>query len=160
AVRERQVVVEGICLGALALRKHAPPGYDSALRVLMSLQLQDGSWPAFTGDDCGNCVATALAVCLLTSIGSTSRRWAAGVNWLLDAKGREANWFWRWKSQTIDTSVTFDPRKYGWGWLPDTTSWVIPTSLSLIALQRIRNAGPTGEARLNERLTLGISMLF
>jgi hypothetical protein len=160
AVWERQVVVEAICLAALALRKHDPPGYDSALRVLLSLQLRDGSWPAFTGDDSGNCVATALAVCLLTSIRSPSSRWAAGVNWLLNAKGREANWFWRWKFQTIDTSVTFDPRKYGWGWLKDTTSWVIPTSFSLIALQRIRNAGLAEGDRLIERLTLGISMLF
>jgi hypothetical protein len=161
AVRARQqIIVEQICLAALALRNHEPKGYDSALRMLLSLQLRDGSWPAFTGDDCGNCLATALAVCLMTSIRSTSSRWAAGVNWLLNAKGREANWFWRWKFQTIDTSVTFDPRKYGWGWLLDTASWVIPTSLSLIALQRIRNAGLTEEARLNERVTLGISMLF
>ena len=160
AVRERQIIVETICLAALALRKHGPPAYDSALRVLLSLQLRDGSWPAFTGDDCGNCVATALAVCLLTSIRSTSSRWAAGVNWLLNAKGREAHWFWRWKFQTIDTSVTFHPRKYGWGWLLDTTSWVIPTSFSLIALQQIGNAGLTEEARLKERVTLGVSMLF
>jgi hypothetical protein len=75
------------------------------------------------------------------------------------ANGREANWFWRWKFQTVDKSVQFDPAKYGWSWVSGTTSWVIPTAFALIALQQIKSRGlnPTGSV---ERIDIGISMLL
>jgi hypothetical protein len=103
---------------------------------------------------------TALAVLALIAVRQSRAYWAGGVRWLLDAKGREANWFWRWKFQTVDNSVRFDPRKYGWNWMPGTTSWVIPTAFSIIALQQVRNAGLSLDGRLSERVTLGIGMLL
>lgn len=42
------------------------------------------------------------------------------IGWLLDAKGREANWFWRWKFKTVDTDVRFDPAKFGWNWVAES----------------------------------------
>jgi hypothetical protein len=80
--------------------------------------------------------------------------------WLLDAKGREANWFWRWKFRTVDNNVKFDPAKYGWSWVPGTTSWVIPTAFTLVTLQQVRDAGLGEEPGLNERIDLGIRMLL
>jgi hypothetical protein len=62
--------------------------------------------------------------------------------------------------QTVDNSVKFDPTKYGWSWVPDTTSWVIPTAFSLIALQKARDAGAGVEPRLIERISVSVSMLL
>jgi hypothetical protein len=44
--------------------------------------------------------------------------------------------------------------------VPGTTSWVIPTAFRLVALQQVRNAGLSLDGRLDERVTLGISMLL
>jgi hypothetical protein len=83
-----------------------------------------------------------------------------GIRWLLDERGREANWFWRWKFQTVDNSVKFDPAKYGGSWIPGTTSWVIPTAFSLIALQKAKDIGLSPELRFSERISMGVRMLL
>jgi hypothetical protein len=79
---------------------------------------------------------------------------------LLDAKGREANWFWRWKFRTVDNNVKFDPAKYGWSWVPGTTSWVIPTAFTLVTLQQVSDMALSEEPGINERIGLGIRMLL
>ena len=59
-----------------------------------------------------------------------------GIQWLLEVRGREANWLWRWKLRTVDNNVQFDAGKFGWSWIAGTTSWVVPTAFTLIALQQ------------------------
>jgi hypothetical protein len=145
---------------ALALRNYHPPEYVQTLHALLAARKRDGSWPAFSGDNTQGCWVTALAVLALIAAGQTRADWAGGIHWLLDAKGREANRLWRWKFQMIDNSVQFDPAKYGWSWVPGTTSWVIPTAFSLIALQKARAAGLSPEPRLSERLSTGVTMLL
>jgi hypothetical protein len=66
---------------------------------------------------------------------------SSGIQWLIDARGREANWLWRWKLSMVDNKVQFDPAKFGWSWVSGTTSWVIPTAFALIALQPARQRG-------------------
>jgi hypothetical protein len=43
---------------------------------------------------------------------------------------------WRWKLRTVDNNVQFDPGKFGWSWIAGTTSWVVPTAFTLVALQQ------------------------
>jgi hypothetical protein len=156
-----QQAVESISLMILALRHdRSAPALDAALRTLERSQNLDGSWPAFVGDEPLGCWTTALACLALQATGKGAQSISRAAHWLLHAKGREATWFWRWKFQTIDNSVRFDPAKYGWSWVPNTTSWVIPTAFSLIALQQIGAVGLTQEPRLNERISLGIDMLL
>lgn len=119
-----QLTVESISLAILALRKNRGSEYLRLLHALLSARNRDGSWPAFIGDDPEGCWATALAVLALMTARPTSAELAAGIHWLLNAKGREANWFWRWKFQTLDKSVRLNPAKFGWSWIPGTTSWV------------------------------------
>lgn len=87
-------------------------------------------------------------------------RLAHAVDWLIAAHGREANWFWRLKFQKLDQHVRFDQRKYGWSWVPGTTSWVIPTSFSVIALSQAKNRGIKRADELAERIETGTSMLI
>jgi hypothetical protein len=62
--------------------------------------------------------------------------------------------------RTVDNKVRFNPAKYGWGWVPDTVSWVIPTSLAIIALEQARQRAGVGAPRLRARVTLGREMLL
>jgi hypothetical protein len=93
-------------------------------------------------------------------VGRESAGLASAIRWLIDAKGREANWFWRWKFQTVDNRVGFDPAKYGWSWVPGTTSWAIPTAFSLIALRQSKTRGLNRTADLDLRNKMGMSMLL
>ena len=160
AYRGSQDSVESTCFAILAL--HRQPGIElaQAIQALLGLQNSDGSWPAFTGDEPDGCWTTALAVLSLMAARYEMKRLASGIQWLLDARGREANWFWRWKLSTVDNKVKFDPAKFGWSWTPGTTSWVIPTAFALIALQQARQRGYDKTAQLNERVELGSSMLL
>jgi hypothetical protein len=85
---------------------------------------------------------------------------ALAIQWLIDARGREATWLWRWKLRTVDNKVQFDPTKFGWSWVSGTTSWVIPTAFSIISLRQARKHGFNRTAELADRVTMGSNMLF
>ena len=152
--------VESVCLLILALRRIRGDRFDRAVKRLQSLQNHDGSWPAFVGDEPQGCWVTAHAILALIAVRSEAAGLASAIQWLLASRGREANWFWRWKFQTVDNNVQFDPAKYGWSWVPGTTSWVIPTAFSLIALRQIRNRGLYHSACMIERIDMAVSMLL
>jgi hypothetical protein len=155
-----QDAVEPTCLAILALRHQPSAHLERALDTIEKLQNQDGSWPAFIGDEPEGCWTTALAVLSLMAARHRTKRLASGIQWLLNARGREANCFWRWKLSTIDNKVKFDPAKFGWNWVSGTTSWVIPTAFALIALQQARQRGYNKTTQIVERVDLGISMLL
>ena len=152
--------VESTCLAMLALRRQPSIEFARAVHALQGLQNVNGSWPAFTGDDPEGCWTTALAVLSLMDTRQATKRLASGIQWLLHARGREADWLWRWKLRTFDNKVQFDPARFGWSWVSGTTSWVIPTAFALIALQQVRQRGYNNTARLTERVDLGTSMLL
>ena len=151
---------EATCLATLALSRRPSIALARAIRALQGLQNTNGSWPAFTGDEPEGCWVTALAVLSLMAARSGTNRLARGIQWLLNARGREANWLWRWKLRTFDNKVQFDPARFGWSWVSGTTSWVIPTAFALIALQQARQRGYDNPARLTERVDIGTSMLL
>jgi len=122
--RGTQGSVESTCLTILALRRQPSIELALAVQALDGLQNTDGSWPAFIGDEPEGCWTTALAVLSLMAARHRTKGLARGIQWLLNARGREANWFWRWILSTVDNKVTFDPAKFGWSWVSGTTSWV------------------------------------
>jgi hypothetical protein len=155
-----QDAVEPTCLAILALRHQPSAHLERALDTIENLQHKDGSWPAFIGDEPEGCWTTALVVLSLMAARHGTKRMVGGIQWLLNARGREAHWFWRWKLRTLDNKVQFDPSKFGWSWVSGTTSWVVPTAFSLIALQQVRQRGYDKTAQLAERVDLGTSMLL
>jgi hypothetical protein len=158
--RSNQDSVESTCLAMLALRRQPSIEFARAVHALQGLQNADGSWPAFTGDEPEGCWTTALAVLSLMPARQATKPLVSGIRWLIDARGREANWLWRWKLRMVDNKVRFDPAKFGWSWVSGTTSWVIPTAFALIALQQARRRGYNKTAQLIERVDLGTSMLL
>lgn len=155
-----QDAVEPTCFVILALRHQSSVYVERALDALENLQNKDGSWPAFAGDEPEGCWTTAPVVLSLMATRHESGRVDRGIQWLLYARGREANWLWRWKLSTIDNKVKFDPAKFGWNWMAGTTSWVVPTAFTLIALQQASERGFCRSAQLRERVELGTSMLL
>jgi len=160
AVSRPQLPVEDLCLLVLALREHNDAGDQRALERLLSLQNRDGSWPCFAGGDREGSWVTALALTALLADGSAPDKVAIAIDWLTRSRGREARWFWQWKFRTIDTSVPFDPSAFGWSWVPGTTSWVIPTAFTLIALRQSETASPRAHGTRRERVETGARMLF
>jgi len=135
-----QIALEPTCLAlmALGLAQHAN------VQVLLDDQRPDGSWGAF-GDDDEASGLTGLALLALNTMGAFPDAATRAVRWLLDTKGREANWLWKWKFRTTDTHVRLDPDKFGWPWEPGTCSWVVPTSLALLALKQSFPCGREGK---------------
>jgi hypothetical protein len=155
---DSQASTEATCLALSALPEEKSRAISRGVRFLRGSQNPDGSWPAFGGDDSDGCWVTALAVIALSALNEAPRERTRAAEWLLDFKGREGHWFWRWKFRLFDTKVSFNPDKFGWPWFRGTVSWVIPTAFALIALRKIY---PKPRPRaVSSRLKLGIEMLW
>ena len=152
--------IEPVCFRTIALRRDAGHELEQTLAFVERLQANDGGWPAFVGDEQQSSWTTALAALTLMTAGRSNAQLQRAVGCLLESKGREANWFWRWKFQNVDKEVKFDPAKYGWSWLPGTTSWVVPTAMSIIALRKVMRAGMVPAHLLNDRISVGTAMLL
>jgi hypothetical protein len=149
--------IETTCYALMALHDRRSSARDRGMDLLFRTQNPDGSWPAFVGDDPDGCWTTALVAIALRFLGAPTAPIDKSIRWLLDNKGREGHWFWKWKFRTVDRAVQFDPDKYGWPWFPDTVSWVIPTAFSVIALEQFTRCCRT-EMIVN-RIQVGKDML-
>lgn len=98
------------------------------------------------------------ALNLLANLEDRSRA-GESAHRLLGWQGREGNWLWRWKFQWFDRQVRFDPRRVGWGWTEQTISWVIPTAVAIVALERAMEAGAVSVGQASARVMLGKDML-
>ena len=156
--RSAQAAVEPTALALLALLPNSRQERDTAIDFLLRIQSPNGSWPAFLGDDENESGLTGLVVYCLHRCGMEGTATDRAIRWLLRARGRESGWLWRWKFQTFDRHARFDPRKFGWPWMPGTVSWVVPTSYSLLALKNCAGASP--QALLRLRIRRGVEMLY
>lgn len=149
--------IETTCYALMALHDRHTPVRDNAIDFLLRTQNRDGSWPAFADDDPEGCWTTALAIIALRFVNSRSTPFEKPLAWLLENKGREAHWFWKWKFRTLDRAVQFNPDKFGWPWFPSTVSWVIPTAFSLITLKQSLPCCQIEQ--LTNRIEVGMDML-
>jgi hypothetical protein len=150
--------VEPTALALLALPSNSVRERDAAIRFLLRTQNANGSWPAFSGDDGEGSGLTGLALFALNRSGARRIAGHRAVEWLLKTKGWESHWLWKWKFRTSDRHVRFDPDKFGWPWIPETASWVVPTAYSLLALKRARDISQ--QELLNLRIRRGVEMLY
>ena len=127
---------------------------------LMTRQGTDGLWSAVGDGTGGNFWATALAVNTLSILDAESGTYADSLDALIRLRPLEASWLVSLKFRFLDRQVQFDPRKYGWPWVPDTVSWVAPTAMALIALERVKRQGLVRGSELQTRLRLGTEMLI
>jgi hypothetical protein len=153
-----QADLEPTCFALLALRNDGSTATAAGLEFLLRIQNPNGSWPAFEGDDNDGCWVTALAVTTLINCVQPTAAVQRGLKWLSNSKGRESRWPWKWKFRTTDTRVRLNPDKFGWPWMPDTCSWVVPTAFSVLALRQGVVCCRSPEAHF--RVIRGIEMLI
>lgn len=158
ATTSDQTAVEPTALAFLALPPNLAAKRDAAIRCLLHLQNPNGSWPAFAGDDGHGSGYTGLALYVLNQSGEQSMATRRAVQWLLHSRGWESHWLWKWKFRTSDRHVRFDPDKFGWPWMAETASWVLPTAYSLVALKHV---DWSWQKELCEfRIRRGVGMLY
>lgn len=152
-----QASLEASALAHLALAPDSGQVADQATNFLLNVQNPNGSWPAFLGDDHVGSWTTSLVLIALRSAVEASGQRAQGGEWLIRSAGKESSWFWKWKFRTTDRHVRFDPDKFGWPWLPDTNSWVVPTAFAIRALTQ---PGAESSEVSKRRVELGTKMLL
>ena len=138
--------------GAIVVKEGAAP--------LTARQAVDGLWSAVGVGTGPSFWATALAINTLSTLGAEPATFADSVEALIRSRPMEASWLVSLKFRFLDRHVQFDPRKYGWPWVPETVSWVAPTAMALIALERARRRGLVRGGELQRRLRLGAEMLL
>jgi hypothetical protein len=153
-----QSAVEPTALALLALPPNSVRERDAAIRFLLRTQNANGSWPAFSGDDARGSGLTGLALYALNRCCAQGIVGHRAVEWLLRTKGWESHWLWKWKFRTSDRHVRFDPDKFGWPWVTETASWVVPTAYSLLALKHARSISHQDLVQL--RIRRGVEMLY
>jgi hypothetical protein len=158
-----QFGTEPTSLALLALCS-SPPGSTvtrEELEPLLACRRPNGLWPAVGVGAAGvSFWATALAVNTLMTLGANPETFSASLDALVHCRPLEASWFVRLRFRLSDRQVRFDPKKYGWPWVPDTVSWVVPTSMALIALGRAKKQGLIRDREFEQRLRLGAEMLL
>ena len=153
----QQSSVEATSLAVMALSTESPNAARSGFDQMLDLQRRDGAWPAFVGDSEASWT-TALALCALNGTGEFTSAREKAFHWLVEERGREAHWLWRWKFKTTDRNVRFNPDKYGWPWISGSASWVIPTAFSIIAIKQFTACNRSEESE--KRIHLGVEMLL
>jgi hypothetical protein len=156
--------VEPTAWSILALLAHEGPSgkvVASACEWLLQTQTEKGAWPTSSGKDAG-CWVTALAcLALANSPGPSDDAIIRGTKWLCDTWPAEGNLLWRLRQrrqQKSETVVHQDHSLRGWGWTPDTASWVEPTAYVMIMFQNLASElSPPQAAR---RIELGEQMLY
>lgn len=155
---DKQMAIESTALALLALPSNAVHERGAVIRALLHAQNANGSWPAFCGDDASGSGYTGLAAYALSHYRGQEMPTRRALHWLLQSRGWESHWLWKWKFRTTDRHVRFDPDKFGWPWTPKTVSWVVPTAYSLFALKCVRTIS---EQKLREsRVRRGVEMLY
>ncbi len=59
------------------------------------------------------------------------------ARWLIAQSGRESGWVFRLRLFLIGTPVEQSLAFDGWPWYPDAAAWIIPTALSVLALEKL-----------------------
>ena len=127
----------------------AAPAIDRARRWLAANQRADGGFAPRPSVEESTWV-TALAVLAGAVRGDAGGR---AAEWLLAQSGEESKFLYRlrqWMSNTKPEAM--EEGLPGWSWYPGTAAWVVPTSLTMLALQKIgrRDTDPRIHGRIEE----------
>lgn len=126
---------------------------------LAQRQNQDGSWPLNDVAKEGSWT-TALAILALGDSLEQRSGMLRAARWLLEQEGSKPGilaelilWV------TGKTNVNeLNKDLVGWSWVPNSFSWVEPTSYALMALKKVRTA--LADTNVNERIRQGEAVIY
>mgnify|MGYP001819652907 FL=1 len=124
---------------------------------LLRHQRPDGAWPVWPSVPVPGWT-TSLAV--LSLAGAEDGAATAGAEWLLGSRASRASWSARTLIRLgwIEPSVELDHSLTGFPWVPDTFSWVEPTSWAILALRALR--GRLSETEWRSRSVEAVELLL
>ena len=163
ATKNKRSNTEATSLAVSALKSSAEArAVESVGRGAMWLtrhQNEDGSWPLNEAVKEGSWT-TALAITALSAFPEHHERARRAARWLLEQEGSKpgilAQLILLVTGKTQVNQLNND--LVGWSWVPNTFSWVEPTSYALIALKRIRAS--LADTNVNERIGQGEAMIY
>ena len=141
---------------ALAACGYAGEATVRGLEWLRRAQRRDGGWPPHPAVDTSTWV-TALPL-LLSGERSGWGDAGGAADWLLRQSGRESGWLHRLRAWMLGTPSNAAERFPGWPFYPRTAAWVVPTALTILALEKATRPNPSAEVR--ERLEAGRAFLL
>ncbi len=111
-------------------------------------QNSDGGWAAAPSIGKSSSVTSAVLLAIPHSdLRSESGR--SGLRWLIAQESAQPNLFSRWGRWFTGNAAALD-REGGVPWVPETSAWVIPTCMTVLALRRALRFAPNAE--YNQRL--------
>jgi hypothetical protein len=113
---------------------------QKGLEWLRARQLPDGGWPAQTGLDESSWVTALAALLPPDLLGKESH--SRAIQWLMGVVGEESTFVFRFRRWLLgQDSRRSEPT--GWPWVRGTATWVVPTSLAILALDKEQLRHPT-----------------
>ena len=119
---------------ALASARSTSPRFQDGLAWLRSTQRSDGGWAPHPSVSESTWV-TAPAVLALCE-GDSHEGLAAAIGWMRQQRGEESSLADRLRRALLGARMEAGEGTTGWPWLPETAGWVMPTALTILALEK------------------------
>ena len=163
ATQDRSSHTEATSLALSALKAIGARSVDDSIRRgvlwLTAHQNPDGGWRLNDVATAGSWT-TALAIIALSAFPEHQKRVHDGARWLVQQEGSAPGilaklilWA-RGKSNINELNNDL----IGWSWVPNSFSWVEPTSYALTALKKVRPS--LSDDNLNERIRQGEALIY
>ena len=129
---------------AQTARGQASESFERGVQWLKGLEQPDGGWAPHPSVPESTWV-TALAVLLLATTKQAPGPSSPHIRWLIEQSGQESTFVFRLRQWLMGHKSDYEENPSGWCWFPGTAAWVIPTSLSILALQKTARQAPSSE---------------
>ncbi len=163
ATRDRRSNTEATSLAVSALKSLGEQtGNDRVMRGAIWLterQNPNGSWRLNDVATAGSWT-TALAIIALSAFPEQQKRVLDASRWLLVQEGSKPGILAKlivWATGKSNTN-RLNHDLVGWSWVPNSFSWVEPTSYALTALKKVRSS--LTKETVDERIQQGEAMIY
>ena len=113
----------------------------AGVRFLRSLQRPDGGWQPQPGVMESTWVTSLVALLPESEIGARALRTATG--WLRNQTGQESGWRYRLQQRMAGNKDQFPE---AWPWFPGAAAWATPTTMGILALEKMRRRAAQGKS--------------
>ena len=141
---------------ALSAANATGDNFARGLGWLRSQQRSDGGWAPHPSVGESTWV-TALAVLALLE-GNDTQPIGPALAWLNRQKGEESSLVDQVRRLLLGARMEAGEGTEGWPWLPGTAGWVMPTSLTILALEKAKLRGQPGAG--SDRIRQGREFLL